>query len=114
MKYLALLTLASSCAFAPNDATPLDPPAHYRELWNAAQSCTGRSGKWSELRFYIVPGDRFNTPDGDAAGRTERHNIYLAEVNGWRNDRVVKHEMIHALGVDGHPTHPFVNPCDAR
>ena len=110
MKYLpALLLLAGCTAFEPNTTAPIRPTPEYRALWDSAQACTGLHGDFSQLRFFVVPAADM----GDLAGHTEGRDIYLRE--GWeQNTLVVKHEMIHALGIHHHhPYHPFVNPCHA-
>jgi len=102
----------TGCAFEPENDTPFSPPPGYHEIWAAAQACTGRRGDFNDLRFFTVPGWSFDTPNGPAAATTAGHNIYIAE--HWiANRMVVKHEMIHALGIHGHPYHPFVEPCHA-
>jgi hypothetical protein len=41
MRLFALLFLVvGTCAFAPNDVTPFDPPAHYREIYDSALACS--------------------------------------------------------------------------
>ena len=110
--FLALLVAA--CAFEPPGATPFDPPATYRGLWDSAQSCTGRRGAYTGLRFFIVPGRSFPTPESErAVGHTDGQTIYIAE--DWADHpMVVKHEMIHALGFgSSHPRVPFETPCGA-
>jgi len=110
----ALLVLAAcvGCAFEPEGAEPFTPPASYRVVWDSAQACTGRHGRFGALRFFVVPGDGFDTPDGREAGRTSGTTIYLSEAYV-DHPMVVKHEMIHALGVHHHPAIPFETPCHA-
>lgn len=104
----ALLLLAGCSTFGPPDATQIDPPASWRTVWDSAQACSGLHGRFDDLRFYVVP--KGEMPG--VAGHTEGHDIYLRE--DWQeSDFVVKHEMIHALGVHHHPYHPFVDPCHA-
>ena len=110
----ALTLLLAGCAFAPEDAQPFTPPAVYRAVWDSAQACTGRRGDFGQLRFFLVPGPYFDGPKGEPdAGYTVGHDIYLAEAY-LMHPMVVKHEMIHALGVHKHPTRPFDEPCHAR
>ena len=107
--YLVTLLALAACNLAPEDAVPYTPPASYRVLWDSAQACTGRSGDYDELRFFTTPGHAI---DGSYAAKTFGTTIYIAE--DWvASDLVVKHEMIHALGVSGHPYHPFDDPCRA-
>jgi len=112
MKRIWLAVLLTGCAFMPEDAVPFEPPALYHDLWDSAQACTGRRGDFSQLRFFVVEGISFDTPQGPATGWTEGTTITLA--SEWvDHPLVVKHELIHALGIDGHPYVPFVDPCHA-
>ena len=108
-------------SFAPGDAAEFTPPASYRAMWDSAQACTGRRGDFAKLRFYVVPGREV---DPAATARTKPWALIAAGgativiAEDYRlHPMVVKHEMIHALGVgfDGppHPAHPFVDPCHA-
>lgn len=100
------------CAFEPPGAEPFAPPAEYRALWDSAQACSGRRGDFAHLRFFVVPGYSFDCPGGRCAGHTEGRTIWLAE--DWHEHAmVVKHELIHALGVGDHPYRPFTDPCHA-
>jgi hypothetical protein len=100
------------CGFEPTDDTPFTPPASYRALFDSAEACSGRHGDFRQLRFFTLPGWSFQSPAGPAAGYTQGTTIWIAE-NWVNNNMVVKHEMIHALGVHHHPYHPFVDPCHA-
>lgn len=102
--------LCSGCAFEPDGAVPFTPPPSYQALWDSAQACTGRRGDFGELRWYVAPAiERGGELYG---GHTNGTTIYLAA--GWTDHpMVVKHEMIHALGVHGHPSTPFAAPCRA-
>lgn len=111
MRYAPLLLLLGACAFQPQDAVPFNPPVSFRVVWDSAQACTGRRGRFEDLHFFTVePGGI----DGDVhtVGRTEGHDIYL-DTSVQYSGLAVKHEMIHALGVHGHPVHPFNDPCHA-
>ena len=108
---LLLLTQAG-CAFEPSADRTLVPPESYREVWAEAQACTGRTGRFDDLHFFVVEGSRFEGPHGPALGYTRGKTIWIAE--RWiDHPMVVKHEMIHALGVDNHPRVPFAEPCKA-
>jgi hypothetical protein len=111
MRAAALLLLAG-CAFEPPSGERFAPPAEYRAWWDSAQACSGRQGRFDELHFLVVEGYSFDCPGGECAGYTKGQTITLA--SEWTGtELVVKHEMIHALGVDGHPDVPFVTPCRA-
>jgi hypothetical protein len=102
---LASLLLAA-CQFEPTGAQQIDPRPEWRAVWDSAQACTQRRGDYRRLRFFVVPVEGMQL-----AGHTDGTDIYLRE--DFQTPFVVKHEMIHALGVHHHPFTPFVNPCHA-
>jgi hypothetical protein len=108
---LLALLLGGCASFEPEGATPFAPPASYRAVWTEAQACTGRRRDFNQLRFWWVPGESFEREGRPLAGYADRPNIYLAEI--YRDHpMVVKHEMIHVLGVGGgHP--PVFEQCKA-
>lgn len=102
----ALLLLAAACgAFEPEGDEPFTPPAEYRPLWDTVQACVGRRLAFGELRFMVVEGHSFDAPGGRKAGWTAGRTITLA--SDWVTYMpAVKHEMIHALGVERHVDFP--------
>lgn len=108
---LLLALAATGCAFVPEDAEPFAPPPEYRQLWDSAQACTGRTGRFEELQWFVTP-DNFECAGGIRAGCTRGKTIILSALYK-DHPMVVKHEMIHALGVRGHPKVPFERPCKA-
>jgi hypothetical protein len=105
--------LAGCSPFEPANDRPLDPPAPYRQWWAKTEACSGLSGNFERVQWFVVPGYQFDCPTGECVGRweSEGHRIYLAE--DWvENEMVVRHEMLHDLiGHPGHPNPPFGNPC---
>lgn len=100
--------LLTGCALEPESDTPLPERPWFRAQWDTAQACTGLHGRFEDLRFWSVP----ELEGGKKAGKTFGHDIYIAE--GYeRYPVVIRHEMIHALGIHGHPDVPFVTPCHA-
>jgi hypothetical protein len=89
----------ATCAFAPPDGTEgFTPPERYREIWQEAQACTGLSGDFDRVAWYVVPGNNWPCDEkGKCIGQWRQpHTILIAEA--WQNiDWVVKHEMIHDL-----------------
>jgi hypothetical protein len=106
------LTLLMGCSssFEVTGLVRIQPPYSYRAVWDSAQACTGRHGRFEDLDFFV--GESLHSDQGSLAGHTSGHRIYIA-AGFERNPLVVKHEMIHALGVNNHPLHPFVVPCRA-
>ncbi len=104
----AALALLTGCALEPNSDTPLAPKPWFRAQWDTAQACTGRHGRYEDLRFWQVD----ELDGGTKAAKTFGKDIYVAK--GYEKyPLVIKHEMIHALGIHDHPFHPFVDPCHA-
>ena len=84
----------------------------YREWFAATEACSGVSGDFDRIDWYIVPGNSFSCPGGECAGHwNSGHAIYIAE--GWvASEMVVRHEILHdLLGRSGHPDPPFGSPC---
>ena len=93
------------------------PPPQYRTWWAQAQRCTGRTRSMGEVRFAVVQGETF------VVGSDERlellgffnpftNTAYVAQGQMF-NPLTVKHEMVHALGVFGHPEAVF-RKCGLR
>ena len=117
---VALLVGCSGEAFEPADlgAVRFTPPPSYRAMWARAEACSGRSGDFERLTWWVVPGVRtfdYDTDEPRADGLYERnrHTITLAGAV-LMHPMVVRHEMLHALGFGGdHPDIPFRDPCRA-
>ena len=79
------------------------------------EACSGRSGDFRGVQWYVVPGTRSidvqgQQYDGFWFGRPNR--IVLAEASRL-DGPPVRHEMLHALlGENGHPRDPFLTACD--
>jgi hypothetical protein len=111
--FFLLLWLTGCNLFEPVGEYRVEPQPEWKQMWVEAQECTGRHGRWADLRFWVVPVEGM---DPKIAGHTEGHDIYLRQDYAGTDPYslfVVRHEMIHALGVHGHPRVPFVDPCHA-
>lgn len=103
----------TSAPIIAEHATRLDPPAYYRTWWQDAMRCTSRARKFEDVEFYVVDGNSFTilALDGklvDVIGFYDvlQDRIYVAQ--DYKDDAaVVTHEMVHALGVVGHPVQYF-------
>lgn len=122
MKRLAGLALLLACsdAYGPADfgAIRFDPPRAYQDVWLAAEDCTGRTGDYWRIRWWVVPGvEEFTYQEGQpkAAAGHQGNDIVIGGQNldkPW----MIRHEMIHQLGFgvgDEHPDPPFDRPCKA-
>jgi hypothetical protein len=123
MRAFLLVLLLAGCrgeTFEPGDlgAVRFTPPPSYRAMWARAQACSGRTGNFDRLRWWVVPAVStfdYDTEQPHADGLYERnsHTITLAGAV-LAHPMVVRHEMLHALGFgDDHPTVPFRDPCKA-
>ncbi|MEQ9569466.1 MAG: hypothetical protein RLN75_04695, partial [Longimicrobiales bacterium] len=92
---------------------PFTPPASYVELHRAVQACSGRTGSFERIRWYLASSI---LADGRAARArwSPPHDIVI--VAGYEtDDRTVSHEVLHDL-LDGDPDHraPAWDACDLR
>ena len=106
------LGLAQGCGFEPLGASSWSPPAAYRTWWQQTEACSGKTGDFDAVQWFVVPGEVFDCPDGSCVGRWEPgQRIYLASVYA-NHEMVVRHEMLHALlDHSGHPNPPFGKGC---
>lgn len=100
------------CGFEPLGASTWSPPANYKAWWLRTQECSGKTGEFSEVKWFVVPGESFECPDGKCVGRWEPgQRIYIASTYV-THEMVVRHEMLHALlNRSGHPNPPFAAGC---
>lgn len=108
----ACLLLTGGCGFEPAGDVPMKAPASYRTWWARTEACSGRTGDFDRVQWFVVDGPGFTCPGGTCAGHWESsHRIYLA--GDWRSsEMVVRHEMLHELlGRPGHPDPPFGAEC---
>lgn len=121
---VALLTLVSSCVTLhpgepplPIGAVLLATPAVYREWHLKTESCSGLSGHFSAVEWYVVPGvSSFATAKGPQAGmwalQGGTHRIIVAG-KYLDHEMVIRHEILHALlARAGHPPEYFVTRCN--
>ena len=109
-------SLGPSEASLPAGAVPLAAPEIYREWELRTQSCSGLTGDFSTLQFYVVPGvETFPTEAGPKVGLWKREgwvNRIVIAGNYVAHEMVVRHEMLHALlQREGHPSSYFVDRC---
>lgn len=107
-----LVVVLASCAFSPDGEQPMSPPSLYREWWSSTEACSGKTGKFDRIQWFVVPGHGFECPGGKCAGRwQDSHTIYISD-DYKNNELVVRHEMLHELlGYPGHPDPPFGAGC---
>ena len=112
----ACTALAPSALPMPVGAVPIATPAVYREWFQRTEGCSGRTGDFEAVQFYVVPGvDTFPTEDGSKVGEWisngSTHRVIVAG-NYQNHEMVVRHELLHTLlRQSGHPEEYFVSRC---
>ena len=109
---------ADTTAPLPAGARPFTPEAVYREWWSQIVSCSGLTGNFQDVSWYVVPGEDPFTAPGVAQPvigywTRDGNRIVLLE---WVPNRsaLVRHEMLHALlRRADHPSAYFVEQCGA-
>lgn len=90
------LLFSMSCAVGPSKDEPYAALPEYQEWWQTVEECSGATGDFGDLRFYILlPED-----ERGALGRSRGQDIWI-RVDLVADAFVVKHEMLHALIGDG-------------
>jgi hypothetical protein len=114
-----LLSLALACKETtapdvPSTAVPLVTPARFALWWRLTQACSGTTGDFASVSWYVVPNATTLDFEGEQVngywiGNPDR--IVLADA--YRdNGLLVRHEMLHALlHHSGHPRSAFVTAC---
>ncbi len=117
MRYALLFLVLGCSSFDPTEvaAVRFIPPASYRMEWGIAEQCSGRQGDLRDVVFYVVPdSEAFETPKGRVLGNYNSHRHEITIAGGVLNDPfVVRHEMVHALGIQSHKNRAF-RDCHAQ
>lgn len=93
----------------PLGATPLEPLAPYRTWWQLVESCSGLSGSFDAVNWYVAAVMDPNDLSVDAIWLPETNDIVLRDPT---NGSLVRHEMLHALlRRGGHPAEYFGEKC---
>jgi len=98
----------------PAGIVPFTPPVRFRLYWALTEACSGHTGDYDAVRWYIVPGvDSFDL-EGQAVGAAwygDGNKIVFADGQQIFSG-LVRHEMLHALiRVPGHPRDQFLDRC---
>jgi hypothetical protein len=117
---LALGTLLAGCysiiepeSTLPPDAVRTEPGAQYAQWYAETESCTGETGSFSDVRWFVVPHERWWDPlwEQFAIGTWRApHDIYLAGSH-LENEDLVKHEIVHDLLRGGEIYDPRFESC---
>lgn len=114
-----LLSLALACETAtapevPTTAVPYTAPARFALWWRLTQACSGLTGDFASVSWYVVPNTKTFSYDGrqvNAYWIGDPGRIVLAD--SLRNDGpTVRHEMLHVLlHRKGHPRAAYLAAC---
>jgi hypothetical protein len=125
LRGLALAFLTAMLIGCEDPVLPLPPTAQqftpgpvYREWWSQVEGCSGRTGAFDAVRWYVVPGDepfRVATIRQPVLGYWDSlaNRIVLLE---WvpSATELVRHEILHALlKRTDHPAEYFERRCGA-
>jgi hypothetical protein len=111
---LALACEATTAPDVPRTAVPLTAPARFALWWRLMQSCSGITGNFASVSWYVVP----NT--GTVSYQGKQVNAYwigdpdrIVLADSLRNSGpIVRHEMLHVLlHRNGHPRAAFLEAC---
>jgi hypothetical protein len=100
----------------PATATVMTPPEQYHTWWAATEACSGLTGDFNAIQWYVVPDSlTFTTESGEKVGLWSESSagtrIILAGAYA-DHELVVRHEMLHALlDREGHPPQYFQTKC---
>jgi hypothetical protein len=111
----ALMSCDAPTAPLPSGAQRFTPPDVFRRWWALTEQCSGLTGDFNAVAWYVVPGvNSFSGQDGEPVqGIWElRHNRIVLAGNGQLVGELVRHEMLHALvRGGGHLRSQFVGRC---
>jgi len=88
----------------------MEAPAWYAAWWERTEECSGLTGDFEAIDWYIIPGQTFELDGAEWVGHWIQ-NVGIVIAGLYRNHEVVvRHEMLHELlGAEGHP--PEFDEC---
>lgn len=95
----------------------IDPPPVYRTWWKQMKNCAGKHrNRFDQVEFWMVEYDSLGffiegSDNGLAGIYDPKANRIYMDQKFMFDRRLVGHEMIHAIGVVGHPQEIFVAQC---
>lgn len=114
---LALVSTIAACSditALPHGSERFDPPPLYQKWWEMTEACSGRTGRLSDIAWYVVPGaTTVSEGTGDFNGIwSPGDNTIVLAGDSRMIGTLVRHEMLHALLYDGgHPRAVFLGTC---
>jgi hypothetical protein len=117
--FCGLLAFALACESTtapavPATAVPLTPPARYALWWRLTQACSGITGDFAAVSWYVVPNTRSISHEGKKVSAywvSDPDRIVLADSLS-DDGATVRHEMLHVLlHRVGHPRSAYLEAC---
>lgn len=98
----------------PDTAHRFVAPSIYEKWWAMTAECSGTTGSLASVQWFVVPGVSLFWRDGSVVNgfwSRDENKIVLAE-GAIDDGAVVRHEMLHALTVEGrHTRRAFIERC---
>ncbi len=98
----------------PSDAVSFAAPVRYRTWWALTEACSGVTGDFDAVRWYVLPAGSSFPLEGqsvNAAWFGDGNKIVFGAGQQFASD-LVRHEMLHALLRSGdHPRGQFLDQC---
>lgn len=97
----------------PTGAVPMQPPRVYAMWWQLTQACSGITGNFASVRWYVVPNASQIVVNGRAVQGywwSDENRIVVASSEVLQG-QLVRHEMLHALTGAGHSHEYFMDRC---
>jgi hypothetical protein len=98
----------------PTDAIAFTPPPLYTRWWAMTESCSGKNGSLSSVKWDVVPNTSDFLLNGETVSGywTEGSNSIVVAAGVRLDGAVVRHEMLHALTrTSGHSRADFLERC---
>lgn len=117
---LAAASLMTSCVIPtdagfPSDARQFAPPAQFHVWWRVTEACSGRTGDYSAVRWYVVPNGSLVVDSTHYDGYTwlgSSPKIVIEQASLDRAGDLIRHEMLHILSASGrHLRQYYVEKC---
>lgn len=102
---LLALVVVVGCGtpFMAYEAAPYTPPPVFQTYWRETELCTGRTGDFAQIQWFVVPSGQLFYRGEVVSGLWDApRSIYLTHLIVERLDlyhSTVRHEIGHALGL---------------
>lgn len=110
-----ILAACDNSVGLPTGAHRITPPAQFRAWWQLTEACSGHTGNFNSVAWYVVSNDDSFSLEGETVngawygGTANRIVLGDSELT---DGTLVRHEMLHALlQVGTHPRDQFLGNC---